>query len=143
LVLASLGFLYWRPLLPSVSFSVSGAAARTESTTLRCNETATITATLKTNGQAGKIDYRWIRSDGTVSERLHQAVTQGSRHVNVVLRWKFTGSGTYQAAATIEVLSPQQISASVAFPYICRHSTNPSRRSNENSVLATPAHRSL
>ncbi|MFF3404214.1 hypothetical protein ACFYW6_37815 [Streptomyces sp. NPDC002659] len=72
-----------------------------------------------TNGRAGTIRYRWRRSDGTVSGILREQVASGTRHTDVVLRWAFHGSGTLQATATLELLSPVQKTAHAMFRYVC------------------------
>ena len=99
--------------------SVSGASAMAGAPTIGCDTTETVTATLHTNGKAGTIDYRWVRSDGTTSDQLQQSVDSGTKQVNVVLRWAFTGHGSMDATARIEVESPGSASASAAFVYNC------------------------
>ncbi|MGW6917507.1 hypothetical protein ACWGB8_27290 [Kitasatospora sp. NPDC054939] len=85
-----------------------------------CGGTAVLTAAVATNGRAGTVRYRWLRSDGTASGELSQPVRAGQRRVDVVLRWTFDGPGTMRATATVEVRSPQPHSAAASFTYTCR-----------------------
>ena len=115
---AVLAYLAWQ--WHAAALAVTGASVRTDPGGPPCDGTAVVTGTLVTNGQAGTVDYRWRRSDGTVSNTLHQAVDQGVRQAEVVLRWTFDGRGTLRATATLEVLAPDPTSASVTFRYACR-----------------------
>lgn len=114
-VLAYLGWQWHAPTL-----AVTGASVRTDPGGPPCDGTAVVTGTVTTNGDSGTVDYRWKRSDGTVSNLLHQEVAQGVRETDVVLRWTFDGRGTLRATATLEVLSPNPKTASVKFKYKCR-----------------------
>ncbi|GAA3798885.1 hypothetical protein GCM10022403_035990 [Streptomyces coacervatus] len=85
----------------------------------RCAKTVLVTGVLKTDGHPGTVDYRWKRSDGTASEVLHQKVGRNVERSEVVLRWSFDGHGTMKATATLEVLSPDPVTASTSFTYAC------------------------
>ncbi|WP_316775627.1 hypothetical protein [Streptomyces sasae] len=85
----------------------------------RCAKTVVVTGVLRTDGRPGTVDYRWKRSDGTASAVLHQAVGRNVRSSAVVLRWSFDGRGTMKATATLEVLSPDRVTASAGFTYTC------------------------
>ncbi|MER6082328.1 hypothetical protein [Streptomyces sp. NPDC001833] len=85
----------------------------------RCAKTVVVTGVLKTDGHPGTVDYRWKRSDGTSSEVLHQKVGKNVERSEVVLRWSFDGRGTMKATATLEVLSPDRLTASASFTYDC------------------------
>ncbi|MGW7539746.1 hypothetical protein ACWGKQ_01275 [Streptomyces sp. NPDC054770] len=85
----------------------------------RCAKTVLVTGVLRTDGNAGTVDYRWKRSDGTASAVLHQEVGENVRTSEVVLRWSFDGRGTMKATATLEVLSPDPVTASTSFTYDC------------------------
>ncbi|MEU9448739.1 hypothetical protein [Streptomyces sp. NPDC048277] len=117
-LIAVLAYLAWQRSGPTLA--VTGVGIRTAPAGPGCNGTAAITGTLRTNGGSGDVTYRWIRSDGTVSETLHQHIARGARRTDVVLRWSFDGQGTLRATATLEVLSPDPLTASTAFPYRCR-----------------------
>jgi hypothetical protein len=116
-LVAVLAILLWQH--SGSSLIVTDAAVRAASPSLACDGTATVTATMHTNGANGTITYRWRRSDGTVSGTLRQQATKGLTDVHVVLLWSFHGQGTMNATATLEVLSPSQISASTTFGYSC------------------------
>ena len=85
----------------------------------RCARTVLVTGVLRTDGNPGTVDYRWKRSDGTASAVLHQEVGENVRSSEVVLRWSFDGHGTLKATATLEVLSPDPVTASAVFTYDC------------------------
>ncbi|WP_367321854.1 hypothetical protein [Streptomyces sp. HUAS ZL42] len=85
----------------------------------RCAKTVVVTGVLETDGRPGTVDYRWKRSDGTASEVLHQKVGRNVKRSEVVLRWSFDGRGTMKATATLEVLSPDKVTASTSFTYAC------------------------
>ncbi|MER6125067.1 hypothetical protein ABT173_20975 [Streptomyces sp. NPDC001795] len=117
-LIAVLGYLAWQRYGPPLA--VTGASVHTDPGGPGCDGTAAITGTLRTNGRAGDVSYRWKRSDGTVSDTLHQQIARGTRHPDVVLRWTFNGHGTMRATATLEVLSPDPVTASATFTYRCR-----------------------
>lgn len=110
-------YLAWQRHAPALA--VTGATVHTDSAGPACDGTATVTGTLHTNGLAGTVDYRWKRSDGTVSGTLQQHVARGAHRTDVVLRWTFDGHGTLRATAILEVLSPNSTTASVTFRYAC------------------------
>ncbi|MEU6201252.1 hypothetical protein [Streptomyces sp. NPDC047061] len=85
----------------------------------RCAKTVVVTGVLRTDGNPGTVDYRWKRSDGTASAVLHQEVGENVRRSEVVLRWSFDGHGTMKATATLEVLSPDPVTAATSFTYAC------------------------
>ncbi|MFJ3791683.1 hypothetical protein [Kitasatospora sp. NPDC090091] len=85
-----------------------------------CGGTAVITATVVTDGHAGTIRYRWLRSDGTSSGELVQPVQSGERRADLVLRWSFDGRGTMQATATVDILAPRHLGAATSFTYACQ-----------------------
>ncbi|MGI5458761.1 hypothetical protein ACQEWB_37425 [Streptomyces sp. CA-249302] len=84
-----------------------------------CAKTVVVTGVLHTDGRQGTVDYRWKRSDGTSSAVLHQEVGRNVKISEVVLRWSFDGRGTMKATATLEVLSPNRVTASADFTYDC------------------------
>ncbi|MFD0273233.1 hypothetical protein ACFVHB_04860 [Kitasatospora sp. NPDC127111] len=85
-----------------------------------CGGTAVITATVGTDGHAGTIRYRWLRSDGTSSGELLQPVQSGEHRADLVLRWSFDGRGTMRATATVDILEPRRLGASASFTYTCQ-----------------------
>jgi hypothetical protein len=116
-LIAVLAYLGWQRYAPGLA--VTGVTVRTDPAGPACDGAATVTGTLHTNGRTGTVDYRWKRSDGTVSGTLHQRVARDARQTDVVLRWAFDGRGTLRATATLEVLSPDPVTASVTFTYAC------------------------
>ena len=117
LLLALLGLFAWRWYTPALA--VSAVTATTDPAGPSCGGAAVITATATTNGRAGTIRYRWLRSDGTSSGELTQSVPDGARQADLVLRWTFDGHGTLAATATVEILAPGERSAAAAFTYSC------------------------
>jgi hypothetical protein len=117
-LLAVLAYLGWQRLAGPVK--VTGVGVRSTAAQVGCHTTARIVGTLRTSGGAGTVGYRWRRSDGTVSDVVRQHVAKGDRQTDVVLLWTLDGAGSYTATATLEVLTPQQRSASATFHYRCR-----------------------
>ncbi|MGW4894960.1 hypothetical protein ACWEQL_22225, partial [Kitasatospora sp. NPDC004240] len=85
-----------------------------------CGGTAVLKAAVTTNGHAGTVRYRWLRSDGTTSAELSQPVHSGEHRTELVLRWTFDGPGTMRATATVEILAPGRHGAAASFTYTCR-----------------------
>ncbi|MGF1424928.1 hypothetical protein [Kitasatospora sp. LaBMicrA B282] len=117
LVLALLGLFAWQRYVPALT--VTGVSAHTDPAGPACGGTQQVIGTLDTDGRAGTVSYRWLRSDGTVSGTLSQPVLKGTHHTDVVLRWTFEGHGTMAATATLQVLSPNAHSATASFAYNC------------------------
>jgi hypothetical protein len=84
-----------------------------------CGGSADVVATLRTNGRAGDVRYRWVRNDGVTSDVLTTSSPKGRDAVDVHLRWTFTGPGTYAAEATLEVVEPRATPAAASFTYRC------------------------
>ena len=116
-LIAVIAILLWQRSGPALA--VTGAAVHPSSPSLTCGGTATLTATVHTNGASGTITYRWKRSDGTVSDNLQQQVGKGSTTVQVVLLWAFHGQGALSPTATFELLSPGAVTAAATFTYSC------------------------
>jgi hypothetical protein len=93
---------------------------RTDPAGPACDGTADVVGVVRTNGEPGTIDYRWLRSDGTTSGTLREKVTQGRREVRLHLLWTFHGQGSHQARAELEITSPAAHTASARFTYDCR-----------------------
>jgi hypothetical protein len=120
-LLAVLVYLLWQHW-PGSSVRVEGVAVRDATAAggvQGCHSTARVVGTLRTNGDAGTVRYRWRRSDGTLSDELKQHVAKGHRSTEVVLLWSFDGRGSLTATATLDVLGPQQRSAATTFAYRC------------------------
>ncbi|MFD5426761.1 hypothetical protein [Streptomyces sp. NPDC127084] len=117
LFLAALAVGYWLQLRPDLQ--ISGITARTDKASVTCGEAANLVAIAATNGAAGKIRYRWIRSDGTDSGVLTQTVAAGQKEVRLPLTWSFRGTGVHQARAVVDILAPTSHTTSVSFTYTC------------------------
>jgi hypothetical protein len=118
ILLIVLGVLAWfRFFGPPVK--VTGATVHAPTAQVTCNQTATVTGTLETNGDAGTVTYQWKRSDGTESAVLQQHFAKGTHQANVVLLWTFSGQGSLHATATLDVLTPNVLSAAGSFDYSC------------------------
>ncbi len=103
---------------PSPPVEVREVAVRAPAV-VGCENSADVVATLRTDGRAGTIRYRWVRNDGVTSAVLDTTAVRGKRSTDVHLRWTFTGPGTYSARATIEVIQDGMPPATVAFDYRC------------------------
>ncbi|MFD5922599.1 hypothetical protein ACFVYP_04730 [Kitasatospora sp. NPDC058201] len=114
---AVLALLFWRLRAPDLA--VTGVGVTSGQETPGCGGTAVITATVETNGGAGTLRYRWLRSDGTTSGEILQDVRSGAHRTELVLRWSFEGRGALEATATLEILSPQARTTATSFPYRC------------------------
>ncbi|MFI1379802.1 hypothetical protein [Embleya sp. NPDC020886] len=118
-LIAVVAYLAWQRYAPAPALAVTGATVHTDAAGPACDGTAAVVGTLHTNGREGTVNYRWKRSDGTVSGILRQRVAQDAHRTDVVLRWTFEGHGTVQATATLEILSPDPTDASATFTYAC------------------------
>jgi hypothetical protein len=87
-----------------------------------CDATVDVTGILTTNGEAGRITYRWTRSDGHDSGLLHETVAAGKRDVTIHLSWVVRGPGQRRFTATLDLVEPKGTAAkaSSAFGYSCR-----------------------
>ncbi|MER7766986.1 hypothetical protein [Kitasatospora sp. NPDC096140] len=117
-LLALAAFLFWRHLRPP-ALAVTGVTVTTDQANPGCAATAVVTAAVETNGGAGTLRYRWVRSDGTTSDEIVQDVRSGVHHTDLVLRWSFEGQGALQATATLQLLAPAPRTAATSFTYHC------------------------
>lgn len=99
---------------------VTAATAHAQTASVTCGQTETIIGTLTTNGDAGTVTYQWTRSDGTQSAQLQQHFAKGEHSANVSLLWTFSGQGTVNATATLNVISPSSTTAATSFTYSCK-----------------------
>ncbi|WKV75561.1 hypothetical protein AW27_030985 [Streptomyces sp. PCS3-D2] len=114
---AVLAYLGWQRFGPGIE--VRDVAVSTDPAGPGCDGTADVVAVVATDGRPGTLAYRWVRSDGTKSEKLTERVPRGQREARLHLLWTFRGAGTYQAKAELQLLSPGQRTASVNFTYRC------------------------
>nr|BEK63832.1 hypothetical protein KPHV_10590 [Kitasatospora purpeofusca] len=117
LLLAVLALLFWRFSTPALA--VTGVRVTTDPAGPGCDAVAVIKAEVETNGGAGTLRYRWLRSDGTTSAEIGQDLGSGTHRTELVLRWSFEGRGSLAATATLEILAPGSRTAAVSFPYHC------------------------
>ncbi|NXY98249.1 hypothetical protein HYE82_28545, partial [Streptomyces sp. BR123] len=101
---AVLGYLCWQQYGPGVA--VRDVAVTTDPAGPACGATADVVAVVRTNGRPGTLEYRWIRSDGTRSERMTERVARGQEEAGLHLLWTFRGAGDYPAGARLELLEP-------------------------------------
>ncbi|MFC9842409.1 hypothetical protein ACFWFF_11455 [Streptomyces sp. NPDC060223] len=112
-----MAYFLWQHL--SAPLSVTQVHVHTDRVRVGCEQTALVTALVRSEGGAGTIRYRWLRSDGNVSGVLRQSVADGEEQTVLPLRWTFHGHGTYDAVAVVEILSPTVYTSSVALTYRC------------------------
>lgn len=86
----------------------------------RCDVEARVVGVIGTNGAGGTITYRWVTSDGKTTSVLSEQVNLGTDQVEVPLLWRFSGKRTYDAKATLQILTPRQMEASKDFTYTCK-----------------------
>ncbi|WP_256356255.1 hypothetical protein [Streptomyces sp. PKU-EA00015] len=116
-LLAVLAFLAWQ-YGPGVG--VRGVAVRTPAEGPGCDGTADVVGVVRTDGRPGTLTYRWVRSDGTASQPLHEKVARGQKQATLHLLWTFHGRGEYRARAELRIVSPSRHTASARFVYACR-----------------------
>jgi len=112
-----LAFLAWQRL--GADLAVRDVRVATESGAPGCDGTARVVAAVRTNGEGGTIDYRWLRSDGSRSGLLHEKVPAGRKQTRLRLLWTFHGQGTYRARAELRIVSPAARTAGTSFTYTC------------------------
>jgi hypothetical protein len=106
-------------LWPAGSLHVRSVNLRATPAVVACNTTANVVATVRTDGNPGRLHYRWTRNDGGGSGTLVQSLAKGQHTVDLHLTWSFHGPGTYNARATVQLLSAGNSSATVNFRYTC------------------------
>ncbi|MFE5549919.1 hypothetical protein ACFQ71_39960 [Streptomyces sp. NPDC056534] len=109
---------YLGPELAITDVSVESASKGRK---MGCGEIAQVTGYVITNGAPGVLVYQWIRNDGSTSGILEEKLTRGQRSVSLRLNWAVSGHGTYQARATLKVISPTAPEAFTAFTYQCEN----------------------
>ncbi|MEU7551835.1 hypothetical protein AB0B01_05615 [Streptomyces sp. NPDC044571] len=117
-LLAVLAYLGWQRYGPSLGVR-DVAVSVTDPKGPACDATADVVALVRTNGRPGTLRYRWIRSDGTQSEELTERVPRGRKEARLHLLWTFHGTGTHDASAKLQVVSPGGRSAATQFTYRC------------------------
>ncbi len=118
LTLALAAVVIWL-LWPAGSLRVRSVSVKATPGVVTCEKTADVVATVHTNGNAGRLTYRWSRNDGIGSGTLVQSLARGQHSVDLHLTWAFHGPGIYDARATVRLLSPRAAGATVNFRYAC------------------------
>ncbi len=118
LTAAIVAFVVWF-LWPAGPLRVHQLSLRVNPEVVSCGRTAGLVATVTTNGNPGTLRYQWERGDGQHSAILRQTMSRGQGSANLRLSWKFEGPGTYNALATIHLLQPAPLAATVRFTYRC------------------------
>ena len=106
-------------LWPAGSLHVRSLSVRATPGVVACEKTANVVATVRTDGNAGRLSYRWTRNDGVGSGTLVQSLARGQHSVDLHLTWSFHGPGSYHAQATVQLLNAGNRSAAVNFRYVC------------------------
>jgi hypothetical protein len=86
----------------------------------KCDVQAKVVGTIRTNGAAGSISYRWLTSDGKATSTLNERVNLGTSQVQLTMMVTFNGKGTTQTRATLHILTPREVQASTEFTYSCK-----------------------
>lgn len=124
LTLALAAVVVWL-LWPAGALRVRAVTVTATPSVVACEKSADVVATVQSNGNPGRLTYRWTRNDGIGSGTLVQSLARGQHSVKLHLTWAFHGPGTYDARAAVQVLSPGRAgtpgtpSATVNFRYVC------------------------
>jgi hypothetical protein len=118
LIIGAVGVAWWWRSQPAVSVAVISVAPA-QPPGDACDITVDVIGTVGTDGRPGIFTYQWVRSDGQASEVLRRSTELGSTTVQVHLHWTFHGEGTYEARATLRILTPTRSAATGHFTYAC------------------------
>ncbi|TDC73197.1 hypothetical protein E1193_26055 [Micromonospora sp. KC606] len=119
-LVAVVGFWLWQRLAPLEITGVTVAVPRPAGQ--RCDVTVDVVATVRTNGRAGVIEYRWQRSGAPPGALLTERVGWGQRSATLTLQWTFSGVGTARETATVTIVAPASQQAGTEVAYACRPS---------------------
>ncbi|TDB78062.1 hypothetical protein [Micromonospora sp. KC723] len=119
-LVAVVGFWLWQRLAPLEVTGVTVAVPRPAGQ--RCDVTVDVVATVRTNGRAGVIEYRWQRSGAPPGALLTERVGWGQRSATLTLQWTFSGVGTARETATVTIVTPASPQAGTEVAYACRPS---------------------
>ena len=117
-LLVIVGRYLWQRLRPLEVESASVTVPRPAGT--RCDVTVDVVATVRTNGKSGVIRYQWFRSDAPPGAVLTERVGRGQRTVALTLKWTFSGVGTTNETATVNIIEPTPIQSGTRVAYRCR-----------------------
>ena len=111
-----LGWLWWRQ---GVALHVQQVGVHaTLPPGSHCDVTVDVAADIKVTG-TGRVSYQWVRGDGQTSAVLTHTVWPGQHDAIVHLYWEFSGTGHYDATATLHVVHPAAASSDTTFTYAC------------------------
>ena len=115
-IAAVLGWLWWRH---GVALNVQQVAVHaTMPPGSHCDVTVDVAADISVTG-TGRVSYQWVRGDGQTSAVLTHTVWPGQHDAIVHLYWEFSGTGHYDATATLHLVHPAAASADTTFTYAC------------------------
>jgi hypothetical protein len=112
------GLYLWERLRPLEVQGATVAVPRPAGN--RCDVTVDVVATVRTNGRRGVIRYQWFRSDASPGAVLTEQVGSGQRTATLTLKWTFSGVGTANETATVNIIEPTPIQAGTPVAYRCR-----------------------
>jgi hypothetical protein len=120
LVVGLVAWLLW----PPGSATVRSVELAARPTVVPCGVPVDLVAAVRTNGRAGAISYRWVRSDGVRSELLTERLVRGQTRAELHLRWDIVGQGRFDGSARLEIERPAspatgELTGSTAFHYSC------------------------
>lgn len=103
------------------AFAVEGLQVTSTPTTGHCPAAVfLVTASLRTNGEAGSVTGTWTKPDGSAGPPVRLSVPSGRRQADVTLRISVTGSRPLHAPVTFALTSPQALTArSAPVEYTC------------------------
>lgn len=114
LVVIAAAVLWWTQ---RSAVDVTGVEVRVEAAG-GCGGTTRIVGVISTNGEPGRISFRWVRSDTGPGPLLQQTVGT-EKETRVALEWTVKGQGTLTARAELEILDPRPLKGSGQFTYAC------------------------
>ncbi|MFG1888744.1 hypothetical protein ACGFIR_12845 [Micromonospora sp. NPDC049051] len=117
-LLAAVGLYLWQRISPLEVTGVTVAVPQPAGD--RCDVTVDVVATVSTNGRAGEIRYQWLRTGSAPGSLLTERVGRGQHTVQLTLRWAFSGVGTTNETATVNISSPAVVQAQAPVSYDCR-----------------------
>ena len=117
-IVGGVGFYVWhrnqqQPL------KVSGVSVTLASQPKSCAGTVDVVGTIVTNGKGGPVTYQWTEN-GSAQKAATVTDATGQDTVQVTLRWAFHGTGTQQAVAELQVLTPTSAVGNTQFTYSCK-----------------------
>jgi serine/threonine-protein kinase len=98
---------------------VSGVSVALASQPKNCAGTVDAVGTIVTNGKGGPVTYQWTEN-GSAQKAATVTDATGQDTVQVTLRWTFHGTGTQQAVAELQVLTPTSAVGNTQFTYSCK-----------------------